>query len=295
MEEGYSIGDIAHLTGIKPHTLRIWEQRYGLPTPRRTGRGQRKYTSEDLKLLLNVTVLQRNGMRISRIAGMSQAEILGSVENIVADPEDPHGLIESLLLSMIELDEGRFERSFASSMLRHGFEDSILKVVFPFMQRIGTLWLTGSVSPAHEHFVTNLVRRKIHVALDGQHASPNPEMPTVLLFLPPTEEHDLSLLFMHYMLRARGVRSYYFGANVPVESLEVITKGMDFDWFYTVMTSSPRKNAVMELIQDLRNRFPQQKVAVSGQKVSRVEVADNAVSILNTHDSLRNFLEMISV
>ena len=166
MGSNYSIKDLEHLSGIKAHTIRIWEQRYRLFTPQRTDTNIRYYTDRDLKLLLNVSLLKDNGFKISKIADMPYDEIVKEVAGI-SDRFGDDEQIATLTLAMIDMDEVRFEKVMANNILKRGFENTMKKLIFPFLHRIGVLWMTGSIVPAQEHFISNLIRQKIVTAIDS--------------------------------------------------------------------------------------------------------------------------------
>lgn len=165
----YSIKDLEHLSGIKAHTLRIWEQRYGLINPKRTDTNIRYYDQDDLKLVLNVSLLKDNGFKISKIAEMSKKELQEVVVEVSDKTTSFVDQIYGLTLAMIDLDEQRFEKIISSSTLKVGFERTMLNIIYPFLSKIGIMWLTDAVNPAQEHFITNLIRQKVIVAIDGQY------------------------------------------------------------------------------------------------------------------------------
>jgi len=216
----FSIKDLEHFTGIKAHTIRAWEQRYGLLNPRRTSTNIRYYTSEDLKLLLNVSLLNQNGHKISRIAAMGESEMgkaLRALET-VSDRED-HWL-GMLKISMLNFDEQLFRSVSKTFEEQSGFSDLLLRLYLPFMGQIGMLWLTNAICPAHEHFVSNLIRQRLFRAVDElPSVDPSYTGSVFALFLPEREIHDISLLMVHYLLRSAGYKSLFLGQSVPLEDL----------------------------------------------------------------------------
>jgi len=169
----YSIRDLEQLTGIKAHTLRIWEKRYGVVIPKRTPTNIRYYTDEDLKKLLNISILNRHGFKISNIANLENEDLGKKIISITNKSFDSDSNIENLIISMIELDEGKFEKILTTLIINLGFEDAFIKVLMPFFEKIGVLWQIGTINPAQEHFITNLIRQKIIVAIDGLITSSN--------------------------------------------------------------------------------------------------------------------------
>ena len=268
----YSIKEIEQLSGIKAHTLRIWEQRYNFIKPKRTETNIRYYNDADLKLILNISRLKDNGYKISRICCMSseefQEEVLRLTENKIGFPDQIHGLT----LAMLELDEDRFEKIFGTSILQIGFERTIINLIYPFLQKIGVLWLTGTITPAQEHFITNLVKRKIIVAIDGQLINSVNYNKSYLLFLPENELHEIGLLFSTYIVRSRNNKVIYVGQNVPHLDLVNIYKDHNPDCLLTVMTTSPPLEEIQAYIYKLSNSFPNSQIFISGHQVMEQEI-----------------------
>jgi DNA-binding transcriptional MerR regulator len=244
----YSIKDIEQLSGIKAHTLRIWEQRYNFISPKRTDTNIRYYDDEDLKLVLNVALLKDNGHKISRICSMEahelQVEVAKLMEKRLGYPEQ----IQGLTLAMLELDEDRFEKILGTNILQIGFERTMMNLIYPFFQKIGVLWRTDSISPAQEHFISNLIRQKIIVAIDGQVVSAENYNKKYLLYLPENELHEISLLFSAYLIKSRNNKIMYIGQNVPHEDLVNIYKDHNPDCLLTVMTAYPTANEVQAYV-----------------------------------------------
>ena len=216
----YSIKDLEHLSGIKAHTIRIWEQRYSILNPKRTDTNIRFYDDDDLKTILNISLLNEHGYKISKIAKMSGAEIAEEVVQLSQQKVPNLQQIHVLLVSMIEMDEERFDKMLTTAILQRGLEKTMLEIVFPFLVQTGILWQAGSISPAHEHFVSNIIRQKLFVAIDGQMPT-DPETSTrFLLYLPEGELHEIGLLFCNFILRARGKHVMYLGQNLPLSDLE---------------------------------------------------------------------------
>jgi MerR family transcriptional regulator, light-induced transcriptional regulator len=263
----YTIKDLERLSGIKAHTIRIWEKRYGLIEPERTQTNIRSYCDAELKKLLNISILNRNGFKISKIAVLSTDEIANSIHKITENPTDAESQIENLSIAMIDLDETKFEKILSRAIIQLGFEDSIIKIVNPFLIRIGIMWQTGSINPAQEHFISNLIRQKMMVAIDSQIPDETPVSKTFLLFLPEGENHELALLFANYIIRKRGHRVIYLGQNVPINDLKEIIRFKHIDYLFTsIITAAPNLNIIKLLnqIELISNRLP---VYLSGRQI----------------------------
>ncbi len=249
----YQIRELAHLTGIKAPTIRVWEQRYGLLQPKRTQTNIRYYDDDDLCALLNVALLTDNGYRISRIALMSPTQRAQEVETIACRPHPGESVVlQQLIQATISLDELTFARSLQSAIDADGLENTMLRIVYPFLERIGILWHTGTINPAQEHLITNLIRQKTIVALDQLGLQPSdgyaPTARRFVLYLPETELHELALLLMHYVLRVRGHRVVYLGQNLPTRDLQEVCDKVRPDYLLTVLTVVPERDKVAAYI-----------------------------------------------
>ncbi len=287
----YSIKDLEQLSGIKAHTLRIWEQRYNFITPKRTDTNIRYYDDEDLKLILNVSLLRENGYKISRIAGLDAQQLSRAVLSITEKNSSFSDQIHSLVLAMIDLDEERFEKIMSTNILQSGFENTMFSIIFPFLTKIGVLWQTGSVSPAQEHFISNLIRQKLIVAIDGCFVSSKEEKEKYLLFLPEGELHELSLLFCHYIIKSRKNKVVYLGQNVPLPDLISTYELYKPDYLVTVFTSAPTQDKVQKYLDSLGRHFTKSKIYLSGFQVigQELRIPENGKVFLR----LEMFLDMI--
>jgi DNA-binding transcriptional MerR regulator len=252
----YSIKDIELLTGIKAHTLRIWEQRYNIPAPKRTETNIRFYDDEDLKLLLNISLLNRNGHKISEIVGLSQREISDLAINYSLHSNKHPVQIQSLISAMIEMDEAAFERVLSTCILQSGLESTMMDIVFPFMNAVGVLWQTGTVVPAYEHFSTNIIRQKLIVAIDGQTLRSRGAGKKFLLFLPEGEWHELGLLFANYMIRSAGNHSLYLGQNVPLADMISVARKYQPDFIFMSITTSFSSEYTERILSVVKNELP---------------------------------------
>jgi MerR family transcriptional regulator, light-induced transcriptional regulator len=291
----FSIKDVESLTGIKPHTLRIWEQRYGIPLPNRTATNIRFYTDDDLKLLLNVAMLNRQGYKISKITRMSREELDRLVVDISLSSDDESIQIESLIKAMLNLDEARFVHVFQSSVDQIGFEASFLKLIFPLLGRIGILWQTGSINPAYEHFITHIIRLKLYVETDKLPPINLAEAKKFVLFLPPFETHELSILFANYMIRAAGHHTSYLGPNLPLNDLNPVMKIYKGDFFLTVLTSPIANQSPLQIAAKLHGDFPRTTLLMAGNQLMQPNIQHPPnTKLLPSFDVFSTFLKNIS-
>lgn len=264
----YSIRDLEKISGIKAHTLRIWEQRYSILTPRRTETNIRYYEEDDLRLLLSISMLNNNGYKISKIAKMNSEEIHKTCQELCDVSEEYANQINALTLAMIEMDEDRFEKIISNGALRYGFEDLMVNIVHPFYERVGILWQTGTIRPAQEHFISNLLRQKMIVAIDGQVTPRGNDVPKYLLFLPDNELHENGLLFASYLLRARKNRVIYLGASLPEADLQSVYDSYQPDYLLTIITIAPPKETAADYLARLGTCFPKSTILATGQATS---------------------------
>lgn len=260
----YSIKDLEKLSGIKAHTIRIWEKRYNIVKPGRTGTNIRYYCDDDLKRILNVSLLNRHGFKISKIARLSDVQLIENVVHLAQGADDHESQLEQLTIAMIELDEDRFDKTISRAIMQIGFEETVIKLIYPFFEKIGILWQTGSINPAQEHFVSNLIRQKLLVAIDGLNHVHEPGRKNFLLFLPEGELHELGLLFYHYILRKHGHKVIYLGQSVPFDDLGEVAGIHNPDVLITSFTTSLKDTSLKEYMEKLQQAFPEKKIYVTG-------------------------------
>jgi MerR family transcriptional regulator, light-induced transcriptional regulator len=263
----YSIRDLEQLSGIKAHTLRIWEQRYDILKPDRTDTNIRTYDDKDLKLVLNIALLKDHGYKISEISKMEADEMSKEVMLISDKQLNYPDQIHALTISMLDLDEERFEKIVSTNTLQFGFENMMINIIYPFLSRIGTLWITGSIGPAQEHFISNLIRQKLIVAIDGQLPSLRQGAKKYLLYLPEGEMHELSLLFGNYIVRSRQNKVIYLGQSLPFNELAFACTIHKPDYIFSVITSVPGQDEIQRYVYRLAKEFPDTKILLTGYQV----------------------------
>ena len=263
----YSIRDLEQLSGIKAHTLRIWEQRYDILRPERTDTNIRTYDDKDLKLVLNIALLKDHGYKISEISKMEANEMSKEVMCISDKHMNYPDQIHALTISMLDLDEERFEKIVSTNTLQFGFENMMVNIIYPFLSRIGTLWITGSIGPAQEHFISNLIRQKLIVAIDGQLPSLRQGAKKYLLYLPEGEMHEISLLFGNYIVRSRQNKVIYLGQSLPFNELSFACQMHKPDYIFSVITSVPGQDEIQRYVYKLAKEFPDTKILLTGYQV----------------------------
>ncbi len=264
--EGYSIKDLEVLSGIKAHTIRIWEKRYRLLIPDRTDTNIRYYSDEDLRKILNVSLLVNNGFKISKVAKMTSEDVAKNVLSVTKSKNSESDYIERLMLFMLNFDNRGFIGLSNEIISRLGFEDAIVNVFFQLFQRIGTYWQVGSIFPAQEHYVTNIFRQKLIVEIDKLEQVEKKDS-TILFFLHHNELHEMSLLFYSYLAQKSGFNVIYLGQFVPIEDLARIQKHIKIDYVFTAFINAFPKEELEKFLQDLKNIFDHQKIFVTGWQI----------------------------
>lgn len=288
----YTIKELEQITGIKAHTIRIWEQRYNILNPTRTKTNIRYYTNNDLKKVLNIAFLKENGIKISKIAKLSDDEISTQVLKFSNVKCDSTNIINTLTTTLVDMDEEQFEKTINTCILRHGFEDCVVKVLYPFLRRIGIMWMAGSINPAQEHFMTNLIRQKLIVAVDG-HINPSGKgVKKYLLFCPEGEQHELNLLFSAYILKSRHNRVIYLGCSVPENDLRGVCDIHSPEFMVCSITTTPCAEDIQSYINKLSVQFPDVKIIYLGINIEKanVNVPDNSF-VFNNVDEFLSFVE----
>lgn len=259
----FTIRDLENLSGIKAHTIRVWEQRYNLFQPKRSSTNIRYYNSEDLRTILNISLLTRFGFRISQINKMPRAEISDKVLSLSTPEAYQEKMLNDLVLAMISLDAYSFEDRIDQYLLSKGPEQAIKKLIFSFLERIGLLWMTSHINAAQEHLVTQVIRQKLLAAIDKIPPSKGLSNP-VLMFLPEGEQHELGLIFVHYILRSQGTPVLYLGPNLPMADLAFAVQSTDPARIYAHITWLPGRKDMNAFISEFQRLLPNKKLYLSG-------------------------------
>lgn len=290
----YSIRDIEQLSGIKAHTIRIWEKRYGFFHPDRSVGNVRSYSDDDLRLMLNVSFLNKKGLKISAIAAMNAKQIEEKVKMLTLPGLQNKELVNRLVVALIEMNEWSFEDMVQDAICRFGFENTIEEMLFPFMKRIGVLWQLGTINAAQEHFISHLVRRKIIAAIDRCPVLPT-SFPAALFFLPPREQHEIGLLYYSYLTAKMNIRTLYLGQDVPEADLNVVYDIWKPGVIATVLTSPLQHyDTIRDYLETLSATYHQATIIVSGLQMhalNQSELPPNVVRI----DSPTAFKQMMSL
>ena len=247
----FSIKDLENLTGIKAHTIRIWEKRYSLLEPKRTSTNIRYYDLESFQKLLNVSYLNNNGFKISKIAEIDELEIPKLVRELASESNIESHAINAFKLSMLNFDQTLFYKTYSSLAKEKDFDSIFFDIFIPLLTEIGLLWQTDTITPAHEHFLTTLIRQKILVNTENIQSKQNHESnKTFVLYLPENEIHELGLMFLNYKIASLGHQSIFLGQSVPLKGLKDLQNYYDNITFVSYFTVKPEKEHIAQYIQD---------------------------------------------
>jgi DNA-binding transcriptional MerR regulator len=291
----YTIRDLEKLSGIKAHTIRIWEKRYNIIAPTRTATNIRNYCDGELKKLLNISLLNRNGIKISKLARLSNEEINEKINQLIQRYSDTESLIENLTIAMIELDQSKVEKILSRVIMQLGFEEAIIKILYPFLVNIGVMWQTGMINPAQEHFITNLFRKKLMVAIDALITTNNPNSKKFVLFLPEGEYHELGLLFFYYLVKKRGHQVIYLGQSVPFNDLIETKELKPANYLVTAFVSFIKGKDIFKYTERLAENFNEQIIYISGNQISNIQdkLPEN-IKIISSPAEFRDELNRIT-
>jgi DNA-binding transcriptional MerR regulator len=249
----FSIKDLENLSGIKAHTIRIWEKRYHLLSPNRTDTNIRFYSLQSLQKLLNITLLYNNGVKISKISKFTEDELIEECRNLINSNAEKNLFINDMKVSMLNFDQTLFERAYQDLLTVIDFKEIYVNYFIPFLNELGMLWTTDAITPAHEHFITALIKQKIMIQtekLQGNSVT-NPNIRFVL-FLPGDEIHDIGLSFTNYEILRRGFQSVYLGQSIPIDSIRSFTGYTEKIIYLTYFTVEPPTDKIPEYFDEFQ-------------------------------------------
>jgi DNA-binding transcriptional MerR regulator len=262
--EQYSIRDLEKLSGIKAHTIRVWERRFGILEQHRTITNRRRYGDSELRRLINISILHRSGFKISLICQLSEQEIEEKVSFLSKDTRQSDTQIDTLITSMIDQNEKAVNDLLVRCIMNRGIENTFTELIFPFLKKIGVMWHTGALDIGLEHFISNIFRQRIISSIDSLSPEYKKSRKKVILFLPEKELHELALLFFNYIIKKAGHETLYLGQSTPVFSVVRVNNSWKADIIITGMLSGYPEVDPEEFITQLAKSFPKQKILVAG-------------------------------
>ena len=289
----YSINDIEKISGVKAHTLRIWEKRYGIIQPKRTETNIRYFLDDDLKHVLNIALINKSGIKISKIAQMPIDEIKRKAAEISDVDAEHENQLDSLTLSLLELNEFRFNKIVESYISQRGFETTMLEIIYPLLDKLGLMWLTGSINGAHERFIRAYIRQKTIAAIDKLETSPQEQL-SFLIFLPINEDHELSILFSQYLIKRRGFRIINLGLDTSIDHIMDACSIAKPDYLYTIINDGNIGVTLENYIQKLSDASNGGQILMSGIQIARHHIKNHDnIHVLSGFTELTQYLESI--
>ena len=287
----YQIADLERLTGVKSHTIRIWEKRYGIINPHRTPTNIRYYDDVQAKKLLKISTLLESGLKISKIADLSDKELNSKIgEAQKSNNEDiiSTGFINELVSAMLGFDETEFNRTFSNTVVKLGVFQAMLRVFYPFLRKTGVMWSMAEAMPIQEHFATSIIRKKLISAIDGL-PIPTKKGKKFVLFLPPDEWHETGLLFSEYIIRSNGYQTVYLGQNVPLENLKEVVASTKPTHLFTIYITRRGQQQVQSEIKYLAKTYPSLKLFISASSLVKNSIlwAKNTLLLEEPNDLLK--------
>ncbi len=289
----YTIKDLEKISGIKAHTIRIWEHRYQFLQPQRTQTNIRTYSSDELKTILNISLLNKYGFKISHIDKMSAEQMEEKILSLSQIDAQKERVVNALIKELVSLNMSNFERQIDIYIAQKGIDKAIIEIIFPFLERIGILWVTNHINPAQEHLATNIIRQKIILGIE--------KLPPVLhytkrivLFMPEGEYHEIGLLYVYFLLKQRGIYVDYLGANVPLVDLKILSEFHKVDYLYCHLTSPAKNFKMHKFFEQLTSISKSIPIIISGQLAQsfKGQIGDK-IQLKRTLSETLSFLESI--
>jgi len=250
IKTSFSIKDLENLSGVKAHTIRIWEKRYNLFQPKRSDTNIRTYDLKSLQKVLNIALLLENGHKISKLAKLDEEEISSKVKALSTIDGDILHTINRFKLAMLNFDQQLFNNTYHELLAKYTFQEIFSTYFIKLLEHIGLLWTSNTILPAHEHFISTLIKQKILINIEKAEGQNQKTDKTYVLFLPLNEMHDIGLLYIHYELLLKGYQSIYLGENLPLENLHEIQKVFKRIVFVSYFTIEPNKNNVQAYLKE---------------------------------------------
>ena len=291
----FSIKDLENLSGIKAHTIRIWEKRYNLFQPNRTDTNIRCYDIENLQKLLNVTFLYNNGYKISKISQLGEDKIPSVVRNLVSEQSDNGHVLNSFKMSMMNFDQALFFKTYNALLKEKSFREIFDEEFIPFLNEVGLLWQTDTIKPSHEHFICALIKQKILVNTEKlQFSTPTNNSKTFVLYLPDNEIHELGLMFLNYEVLSKGYQAIFLGQSIPIFSLKDLIRLYDNIVFISYFTVQPDKENIMPYLKDFHDLLLKNTTSelwISGkmlQEINQKDLPKNVVAFSQIDQLVQN-------
>lgn len=286
----FSVKDLENLSGIKAHTIRIWEKRYDLFSPNRDENNIRSYDSNDLKRILNIAFLNNFGYKISKISKLSEQEIVSLTQKIYSEKTNASYAVSNLKLAMFNFDASLFYKTYDKIAQTKSFEEIFYEVFIPLLDEIGFLWQTETLKPIHEHFISSLIRQKLFSEIEQQQKNTFDDSEVFVLFLPMHEIHELGIMFVNYLLLKRNKHVIYLGGSVPMEDLIEVKKYYSKVTFLSYFTVQPESEKLIDYLNQFKSEIltrESDKFCILGKQVFDFK---STIKDIYTYNGIQNLL-----
>jgi DNA-binding transcriptional MerR regulator len=291
----FSIKDLENLSGIKAHTIRIWEKRYNVLQPMRTDTNIRLYSLTSLQKLLNITLLHDYGYKISKIATFPEEKIPEMVQGIVTNKNAKNHAVNAFKLAMMNFDQNLFNNTYNWLQEEKSFKDIFYQVFVPLMEEMGLLWQTDTISPAHEHFISCLIMKKVLLNIEKvENEMPLYNDKVFVLSLPLNEIHELALMYLHYEIVSRGYKVVYLGENMPIENLKDLKSHFNSIVFVSYFTVQPEASLVNDYVHIMSRELlgNENQIWLAGRMTENID-QDSLTSAVKVFGSIADLVENI--
>jgi DNA-binding transcriptional MerR regulator len=288
----FTIKDLESLSGVKAHTIRIWEQRYSFLKPQRTDTNIRSYTNEELIKLLNIALLNKYGYKISHIDKMRKEDIEQKLVSLSSAEAHAELAVNNLIELAITMEVHSFEKQLDVHIAAKGIDKTIIQMIFPFLEKIGILWVTSHINPAQEHLVSNVIRQKIIIGIENIQPLTVSDR-SIVLFLPETEHHELAILYLHFLLKSKGYKVYYLGANVPLKDLAFICKHKKPDALYAHITAPVKSFNLEKYLISFQNNIDSELIIGGPHTIGYRRTIPDKVKVADSSDKIMGLLQSV--
>ncbi len=287
----FSIKDLENISGIKAHTIRIWEKRHNILIPDRTSTNIRLYNLDNLQKLLNVTYLYKSGYKISKLGNLTNNEIKKAVKAIASKKINKDYFLDELKFSMLTFDQFKFNETYDRLISETSIREMFLDIFIPLTEEIGLQWLSENITSSHEYFIKGLITRKLLINIEDINLVPSDSDKIYVLFLPDNEVHELGLLYLNYELIKGGNKTIYLGTSASKESLELLVSCYNNISFISYFTVAPTKIEVNMFLKEINKTILTKydlNLIILGRNAQEASFRSKHIKVFNKIDDLLN-------
>ena len=295
IKTSFSIKDLENLSGVKAHTIRIWEKRYKLLEPERTDSNIRTYNNASLQKILNIAVLNKNGIKISKISSFNEEELFEKVKELTIGSRENTVALNDFKIAMLNFDQFLFEKTYNRLLVQNSFRDVFLKEFIVLLQDIGDLWTTDTIDPMHERFISTLIKQKILINIERIQPVHSKNDKAFILFLPLNEMHDIGLLYLHFELILKGYKSIFLGTSIPTEDLRELQNVFSEITYVSYFTIEPSPDSVIDYLNTIEEKVLSnrgEQLHILGRSTLGIKKQDISNNI-KIHESIINMIDSL--